>query len=76
MLNFRILCMHVISFFATVLLPSLTKIGGNPIIKVGPTIFLGACILSFCDSGSSGSLAKFEVIQLKVGRRRFPTLLE
>ena len=33
MLNFGILCMHVISFFATVLLPSLTKIGGNPIEK-------------------------------------------
>lgn len=49
MLNFGILCMHVISFFATVLLPSLTKIGGNP-IKKGPAIrfrfFSGASLFA------------------------------
>ena len=47
MLNFGILCLHVISFFATVLLPSLTKIGGNPIKKDLRFVFV------FFSSGAS-----------------------
>ena len=59
MLNFGILCIHVISFFATVLLPFLTKNGGNP-IKVGPAIlfrlFLHTLFLRLCFQRLSGKI--------------------
>ena len=59
MLNFGILCLHVISFFATVLLPSLTKIGGNPIkkdLRFVFVFFLELLFLRLCFQRLSGKI--------------------